>query len=197
MSPLAKKTIAAVFILVLTLSGQVMAWTGPTSPDDFILTINGTVPKPRQLTAQDIAQLPHRTVETKAADGSTITYEGPLLSDVLSTAGVIFGPDLKGPALANYLLVTGADGFRVVFALPELDSSFTNRVIILADKRNGQPLTAAEGPLRSVVPDEKRQSRWVKQVITLTILNGTNRLSGRSRKALRLRSRRQKAVRQR
>lgn len=28
----------------------------------------------------------------------------------------------------------------------------------------------SEGPLRMVIPDEKRQARWVRQVINLTIL---------------------------
>ena len=52
-----------------------------------------------------------------------------------------------------YLLVEAADDYRVVFALPELDPAFTERVILLADRRDGQPLAAAEGPLRLVVPD--------------------------------------------
>jgi len=52
-----------------------------------------------------------------------------------------------------------------------LDSSFTDRIIILADKRDGAPLSSAEGPLRNIIPDEKRISRSVKQVVTLTIAN--------------------------
>jgi hypothetical protein len=45
----------------------------------------------------------------------------------------------------------------------------TERVVLLADRRDGKTLSATEGPLRVVVPDEKRQGRWVRQVITLTV----------------------------
>jgi hypothetical protein len=165
----------SVFTLALSLCifSQAGSFAAFSSLEPAILTINGDVPTPRRLTASDLAKLKHQTVQIKNQDGSTTTYEGPLLADVLATAGVVFGPDLKGAGLAKYLVVTGADKFRVVFALPELDSSFTDRVIILADKRDGKPLSSSEGPLRNIVPDEKRTSRWVKQVVTLTIANAS------------------------
>lgn len=62
-----------------------------------------------------------------------------------------------------------ADGYRAVFALPRLDHAFTKRVILLADRRDGKALSVMEGPLRVVVIDEKRQGRWVRQVISLSI----------------------------
>jgi hypothetical protein len=48
--------------------------------------------------------------------------------------------------------------------LPELDHASTERVDLFADLRDGKFLPAVEGPLRVVVPDEKRQARWVRQV---------------------------------
>ncbi|HEY6328552.1 MAG TPA: molybdopterin-dependent oxidoreductase [Blastocatellia bacterium] len=134
------------------------------------LGIKGAVPHPRQLTAKDIEALPRKTVQIKGSDGKTVTYEGPSLADVLATAGVTLGSTLRGAAMANYLVVTGADGYRAVFALPELDAGFTDNLIILADRRDGQPLSATEGPLRIVVPSEKRQARSVRQVVALTIM---------------------------
>ena len=71
--------------------------------------------------------------------------------------------------MALYLLVEAADGYRVVFALPELDPAFTERMVLLADHRDGQPLTTTEGPLRLVVPDDKRHARWVRQVGSGTV----------------------------
>jgi DMSO/TMAO reductase YedYZ molybdopterin-dependent catalytic subunit len=67
-------------------------------------------------------------------------------------------------AVATYVVVDAADGYRAVFALAELDPAQTDRVILLADRKDGQPLPAAEGPLRVVVPGEKRPARWVRQV---------------------------------
>lgn len=139
--------------------------------EPIILTINGVVPHPKSFTASELKKLPRTSVQVKGADGSSSNYEGPLMSDVLAEAGVVFGQGLKGAGLSDFVVATGADKFRVVFALPELDASFTNDIVIIADTRDGQPLSAAEGPLRSVVRDEKRTSRWVKQLTTLTLLH--------------------------
>ena len=60
-------------------------------------------------------------------------------------------------------------GYKAVFALPEIDPAFTDRVIILADRRDRMRLTDKEGPWQIVVPGEKRQARWVRQVVALTV----------------------------
>jgi hypothetical protein len=127
------------------------------------------VPKPLKFTAADLAGLPRQTVRAKDHSGKESLFEGVSLSEVLVAAGVKLGNELRGPALANYVLVEAADGYRVVFALPELDPASTDRVILLADRRDGQPLDAKEGPFRIVVPNEKRHSRWVRQVAVLTL----------------------------
>lgn len=75
------------------------------------------------------------------------------------------GERLRGARLAEYVLIGAADGYRVVFVLPELDPAFADRVVLLADRRNGQPLSTDEAPFMVVVPGEKRHSRWIRQVI--------------------------------
>jgi DMSO/TMAO reductase YedYZ molybdopterin-dependent catalytic subunit len=122
-----------------------------------------------EVTVTDLRAMSRRTV-TATAHGATHTYEGVLLADVLKRAGARFGELLRGPRLATYLLVEARDGYRVVFALPELDAAFTDREIILADTEDGKSLTADDGPLRVVVPGEKRGARWVRQVSTLRVL---------------------------
>ena len=134
-----------------------------------LLWVGGDVPHSLELTAAEIARLPHQTVRAKDHGGRESEFEGVPLAGILKAAGVTFGDDFRGPALATYLLVEAADGYRVVFTLPELDSAYTDRVILLADRRDGKPLDGKEGPLRIVVPDEKRQSRWVRQVRSLKL----------------------------
>jgi len=135
----------------------------------ILITINGEVANPIKLSADDLAKLPHRSVQAKDHDGKDTAFEGIELSEVLKLAGVKFGEQLRGKELALFLVVDAADGYHAVFALPELDHAFTDRIILLADRRDGKPLGEKEGPLRIVVPDEKRQARWVRQVISLTI----------------------------
>jgi DMSO/TMAO reductase YedYZ molybdopterin-dependent catalytic subunit len=145
------------------------AGQGPAPTSGVMLSVGGDVPQPVKLTASDLARLPRQSVRGKDRDGKEVEFEGVPLVEVLKTAGVKFGHDLRGPALANYLVVEAADGYRVVFALPELDPASTDRVILLADRREGKPLDEKEGPLRVIVPGEKRPARWVKQVISLKV----------------------------
>ena len=121
------------------------------------------------MTASDLAKLPHTSVTAKANDGTEAKYEGILLSEVLKVAGVKFGEGLRGKDLALFLVVDAANGYRAVLALPELDAAFNDKAFVLADKRNGDPLAAKEGPLQIVIPTEKRHARWVRQVVSLTI----------------------------
>lgn len=76
---------------------------------------------------------------------------------------------MRGKALALYLLVEASDRYRVIFALAELDPLFTNRIVLLADRKDGSPLPASEGPLRIVIPEEKRHARWIRQIKALVI----------------------------
>jgi hypothetical protein len=98
-------------------------------------------------------------------------FEGVALKAVLERGGVGFGETLKGKRLASCLLVEAADGYRVVIALPEIDTAFTDKQIVLAFLRDRKPLDDKEGPYRIVIPDEKRMARWVRQVTTLKIVD--------------------------
>jgi DMSO/TMAO reductase YedYZ molybdopterin-dependent catalytic subunit len=139
----------------------------PAGP--VVVKVEGEVSAPLRLTAAELNQLPRQTVMARAHDEKESRFEGIALFDVLKKAGLPTGKDLRGKAVALYLVVEAADGYRAVFALPELDPAFTDRVILLADRRDGQALSSRDGPLQIVVPGEKRHSRWVRQVIALRI----------------------------
>ena len=69
------------------------------------------------------------------------------------------------------VLVEASDGYRAAFSLAELDPELTDRVILLADTKDGQPLPPREGTFRIIVPGEKRPARWVCQVRAVTVHN--------------------------
>ncbi len=121
------------------------------------------------LAAAQIANAPHVAVEAHDHAGAA-HFEGVPLSAVLSLAGVHLGDTLRGPRMAEALLVEASDGYEVVFALAEVDPAFATREIILADKRDGKVLDAKEGPYRIVVPGDSRPARWVRQVTTLRVI---------------------------
>ena len=114
-------------------------------------------------------QAAHISIKARDHEGTEASFEGVAVAEVLKLVGVKFGEQLRGKDLALFLVVEAADGYCAVFASPELDPAFTDRVILLADKRDGKALAEKEGPLRIVVADEKRQARWVRQVVALRI----------------------------
>jgi len=144
------------------------------------LTIETDDGKQTVLSKSEIESLPRVKVTTPDHDShdpgsrghdNPVTFEGVTLKAVLEKAGVEFGHSLRGKRLASCLLVEAADDYRVVFALPEIDSEFTDKQIVLAFLQNGKPLDAKAGPYRIVIPDEKRMARWVRQVTKLKIVN--------------------------
>jgi len=140
-----------------------------TAAAETVLRVEGEGARPLTLRDADFAHLPRTVVQVHEPAGTVTTYAGVLLRDVMALAGVPLGEQLRGDRLALYVVVEAADGYRVVFALPELDAAFTDRVVLLADRRDEQPLPAAEGPLRLVIPAETRRARWVRQVVALSI----------------------------
>ncbi|MFZ3265639.1 MAG: molybdopterin-dependent oxidoreductase [Terriglobales bacterium] len=132
------------------------------------LTVQAENGKQTILTRANIEALPRVKVATSVS-GTSTTFEGVSLKAVLERGGVGFGETMKGNRLASCLLVEAADGYRVVIALPEIDSAFNDKQFVLAFLKDGKPLNDKEGPYRIVIPDEKRMARWVRQVTTLKI----------------------------
>ncbi len=104
---------------------------------------------------------------TLAAHGATRTCRGVALADLAARAGVPSGAAVKGEALATVIVAEGADGYRVVFSLGEIDATLGKTPIIVADRCDAAPLGAAEGPLRLVVPGDSRGARSVRQLVRL------------------------------
>jgi len=142
-----------------------------SSATNAILQVNGEVEHPLQLNGAEIAKLPRHIASAIDHGGAEATFAGTSLVEILRLAGVKLGEKLRGHEMTTYVLVTAADNYQAVFAVAELDPGFTDRVIFLADQRDGKPLSSTEGPLRIIVPGEKRHARWVRQVTTLTVLH--------------------------
>ena len=116
-----------------------------------------------------LAALPRAHFTAKDKDESTSVYEGVRLSDVMAAAGMTFGQTLRGPRLMDYLIAESGDGYRVIFALPEFDPEFSDRVVMIADTCDGKPIEGRDGPLRLIVSDELKHARWVRNLTELTI----------------------------
>ena len=160
-----------IFLLISVISTVFVRSQAQTAPAD--LRIQGPAGQTVTITAATFTTLPHIEHRAKDHDGQEHTYTGVSLASLLQRTSAPMGGQLRGKALASYLLVEASDGYRVVFALPELDSLFARQVIFLADQRDGKPLPPEQGPYRVVVPQETKQARWVRQVTTLKLQSAT------------------------
>ena len=133
------------------------------------LEVSGAVKETLKLTAEDLGKMPRATVKT-SSNGMETTYEGVWLHQVLKRAGVPQGGELRGKALAGYVLASASDGYQVVFSLGELDPSFIDNEILLADAANGKPLFGAQGRFRLVVPHDKPGARSVRMLNKLEVV---------------------------
>jgi DMSO/TMAO reductase YedYZ molybdopterin-dependent catalytic subunit len=93
-----------------------------------------------------------------------------LVEDLLKKAGVPQGENLRGAALATYVIFEAEDGYRVVFSMAELDSGILDSGVMVADTEDGAALPPKIGPLRLVAPREKRPARWVRMLKTVTVV---------------------------
>jgi hypothetical protein len=92
-----------------------------------------------------------------------------LLEELLRRAGVPHGDRLRGKLMTTYVIAEAEDGYKVVFALAELDSGITNSEILVADTVDGVPIDAKRGPFRLVAPHDKRPARWVRMLKSITV----------------------------
>jgi Oxidoreductase molybdopterin binding domain len=155
------KTILHLAALLIASSTLLFAAEQPVAPPIPDQTIT--------VTAQTLAGLPRVTAEAKEHENPAAIYEGVALGSILERAGVPRGEKLRGKGLRAIVVITATDGYEVVFTVAETDPAFNDRLIILADKKDGNPLPEKEGPFRIVIPAEKRPARWIRNVRTIAI----------------------------
>ena len=156
-------------LLVFWTAIELAAWAQQAPAP--ILEISGDVPHPRAFQEQEWKQLKHVSVSaTNVHDKKTATYSGVPLRDLLSEAGVPRGENLRGKAMATVIVVSARDGYQVAFSIGELDASVGDLQVLVADSEDGKPLGENAGPLRLVVPADKRPARWVRMVKTIRVV---------------------------
>lgn len=133
------------------------------------LRVEGAVKSPLTLQATDLAKLPRASVETNN-DGIAVKYEGVWLHELLKRAGAPGGTDLRGKALASYLVASASDGYQAVYSLAEIDPVFTDSQVLVADSADGKPLMGAQGTFRLVAPKDKRGARSVRMLAKIEVV---------------------------
>ncbi|WP_165067370.1 molybdopterin-dependent oxidoreductase [Paludisphaera rhizosphaerae] len=139
-------------------------------PAGASLRVSGQVDTPVRLSATELAGMPRAKVQAADRGGVSAEYEGVPLVEILRKAGAPLGEKGRGgKATACYVVVEASDGYRAVFALAELDPDVSDKLVLLADRRDGRPMAEPVGPLRLIVPGDKRPARWVRMVESIAV----------------------------
>lgn len=122
------------------------------------------------MTVQDLAALPQHVADvtfqtSKGKEGGL--FGGVLLWDLLKARGI---ETLKGhnAILQHAFVVTGRDGYSVIYSLGEIAPEFGGRPMLLATSVDGKPMKPEDSP-RLVVPGDARGGRNVKAVDTIDV----------------------------
>ncbi len=126
----------------------------------------------KTVSATELQALPQvEVVDSTAAAGRLLFRGGPTVRSVVSLIGAPEGRALRGPSMTIVVVAEASDGYKVAYALAELDDQFGARTAIVALTENGKPLSAQFGPLRIAVPGEAHRARWIRQLTTLRLVH--------------------------
>jgi hypothetical protein len=127
---------------------------------------------PVVLSPPDFHALPHITITVHNSHTNVAeTYSGVPLATLLEKVNAPLGKELHGEAMTSYVVATGSDGYSVVLSLAEVDPSFHEGQVLVADARDGQPL-GKSGPFQLIVSNDKRPARWVHNLVSITLQRG-------------------------
>jgi len=125
----------------------------------------------KTLSADDLRALPQVEVADSSAETGRLLFRGPTVRSVVSLVGAPEGRALRGQSMTIVVVAEASDGYKVVYALAELDAQFGGRTAIVALTENGKPLAAQFGPLRIAMAGEAHRARWIRQLTTLRLVS--------------------------
>ncbi len=84
---------------------------GPTLAQT--VTITGLDGQAKTVGAAELASMPRVKADLKREDGGVVHYEGVALSQLLQSVGAPSGHALRGPDMADIVVISAKDGYRV------------------------------------------------------------------------------------
>lgn len=163
------KTQQAFFCLIFILLNILSLAKAQTKAKPATAKITGEVKTQVNLSPLSIDKMKKTQITAKDHHEKEHVYSGVELYVFLKQAGVTLWPELKGRNLSKYLLVKASDGYQVVFSLAEADPEFSDKKILLANRKDGALLGPDEGPFHLIIEGEKRKPRFIRQVIRIEV----------------------------
>ena len=116
----------------------------------------------------DPSTLSRSSLKTLGRDGKEHVYSGVLLSELLTKSGIALGN--KSESINSYIITKAKDSYKSIFSLAEIDPLFAEQPILIADKIDGNALSQSDAPFQVIVPSDKIQTRWVRQLVSIELV---------------------------
>lgn len=145
----------------------------PSSPPYF--RVFGQVKTPMLFNKGALKKLPVSNQNvTYFAAGSVVSesFTGALLWDLVQSVGIIVDSTIKNDILRKTIVVTGTDGYVAVFTAGEIAPNFGGNQVLVAYEVDGEPL-GADGPAEIVAPGDKAGGRFVHNIATIEVRDGS------------------------
>ncbi len=140
------------------------------APDPLVKVVlaDGTQ---RDFTRAELGRLQPETATARLRDGQPFTVSGVSATTLLRLTGLDLAANLGGARVASQALITrGADGYRAVFGLAELDPHFGHPPLLIGwEDADGGALSPRVGPFQLIATGESRPGRWVRQLVSLEV----------------------------
>ncbi|MFT3719753.1 molybdopterin-binding oxidoreductase [Pseudorhodoferax sp.] len=162
--------------IVLALAASLALAACGGSDDDPTVAVGGALERPTSFSAGALRQREAVTQSVSFISGSGAqqhTYTGADLWALLSDLGIQVDATARNDQLNRYVLATGTDGYRVVFALGELNPALGGKRSLLAYAETidgaSRPIGEEDGPFRLTAPGDVRGGRYVSQLVRLDV----------------------------
>ena len=138
----------------------------PAKPSTtLVVTVDG---RATTYTLADLQAMPQRTLKVQNGHTQTEeTYTGVAVSDLLAKAGISM--DTLKRVYHSYIKAEGTDHYWVLYSASEVQSGLRQGEAIIAISQDGKPLTS-DGQFKIVETGEKRPARWVRNLMSLTVV---------------------------
>jgi molybdate transport system substrate-binding protein len=147
--------------------------TIPVVSDGTAVQVGGQVLNPYKLTVESLKRdFAAQTLDVKYLSGEnevSASFTGAYLRDIIDAAQVNLNADVRNDKLSLFIVATATDGYQAIIAYAEIDPDFGNQPILVAYEQDGKPIADTQGPIRLIVPGDKRGGRYVSGVISLEV----------------------------
>lgn len=143
--------------------------------ENLTFSVTGAVSRPTDWTVEELRRKFAGSIRTVEFTLKEKRYASHCLSllQIVKASSIKTDPDRKNHAVCFAVIVRARDGYSACFSLAELQPDLGGRAAWVALDQDEKPLSPMEGPVKLVVPDDKKPARWVHAITSIVVIDGS------------------------